>query len=88
MEMDIRGNWDKLSPSTQQWLTDNPGSAILPRTIAAIMCREIGEPVDRDLHGGTLLAQEDRDFILDKARHATSAGPELRFYGPAPAPRP
>ena len=24
MEMDIRGNWDRLSPSTQQWLTDDP----------------------------------------------------------------
>lgn len=74
MEMDIRRNWDKLSPSTQQWLTENPGSAILPRTIAAIIGREIGEPVIRDLHGGTPLSQEDRDFILDKARHATSTG--------------
>jgi hypothetical protein len=74
MEMDIRGNWDKLSPSTQQWLTENPGSAILPRTIAAIICRETGGPVTRDLHGGTLLSQEDRDFILDKARLNTSTG--------------
>lgn len=69
MEMDISGNWDRLSPTTQQWLTENPGSAILPRTIAASICSEIGNPADRDLHGGTLLSQEDRDFILDKARH-------------------
>ncbi|WP_395405653.1 hypothetical protein ACHMXB_22290 (plasmid) [Arthrobacter sp. UC242_113] len=87
MEMDIRGNWDRLSPSMQQWLSDNPGSAILPRTIAAIICKEIGKPADRDLHGGTLLSQEDRDFILDKARHTTPAGPGPRFFGPAPAPR-
>lgn len=71
MEMDIRGNWARLSPSTQQWLTDNPGSAILPRTMAAIICKELGGPMDRDLHGGAPLSQADRDFVLDKARHAT-----------------
>lgn len=75
METDIRGNWDKLSPSTQQWLIDNPGCAILPRTIATVICQEIGTPVDRDLHGGTPLSQEDRDFILDRGRAATPAEP-------------
>lgn len=87
MEMDIRGNWDRLSPSTQQWVIDNPGSTILPRTIAAIICEELGKPADRDLHGGSLLSQEDRDFILDKARHTASERPELRFFGPASTPR-
>ncbi|MBT2551275.1 hypothetical protein [Arthrobacter sp. ISL-65] len=87
MEMDIRGNWDRLSPSTQQWLTDNPGSAILPRTMAAVICKEIGKPADRDLHGGSLLSQEDRDFILDKAGSATSAGSGPRFSAPASTPR-
>lgn len=72
--MDIRGTWDRLSPSTQQWLIDNPGSAILPRTIATIICKEIGKPSDRDLHGGLQLSQEDRDFILEKARSATHQG--------------
>lgn len=24
VEMDIRGNWDRISPSPQQWLIDNP----------------------------------------------------------------
>jgi hypothetical protein len=85
--MEIRGNWDRLSPSTQQWLIDNPGSAILPRTITAMICKETGNPAERDLHGGAQLSQEDRDFILDKARSATRAGPELRSFGPAPTPR-
>ncbi|MBT2547071.1 hypothetical protein J7I85_01700 [Arthrobacter sp. ISL-65] len=85
--MDIGENWDKLSPSTQQWLIDNPGSTILPRTMAAMICKEIGKPADRDLHGGSQLSQEDRDFILDKARSASSAGPELRFFSPASTPR-
>jgi hypothetical protein len=75
MPMDIKGNWDSLSPSMQQWLIDNPGSTILPRTMAAIICKEIGGPANRDLHGGAPLSQADRDFILDKAHRATSAGP-------------
>lgn len=83
MEMDIRGNWDRLSPSTQQWLTENPGSAILPRTMAARICKEIGKAADRDLHGGTLLSQEDRNFILDQARSAASPETEPTFPGPA-----
>lgn len=87
MEIDIRGNWDRLSVSTQQWLIDNPGSAILPRTIAAMICQEIGNPAERDLHGASQLSQEDRDFILDKARSATPAGTELRFFSPARTPR-
>ncbi|MFE4542345.1 hypothetical protein [Arthrobacter sp. NPDC056727] len=74
MEMDIRGNWDKLSPSTQQWLIDNPGSAIMPRTMATLICEEIGVRADDcDLHGGSPLSESDRDFILGKARSATSA---------------
>lgn len=75
MEMNIRGNWDKLSSSTQQWLIDNPGAAILPRTMAAVICKEIGESTDRELHGGLQLSEADRDFILGKARSGTAAGP-------------
>ena len=85
--MDIGGNWDRLSPSTQQWLIDNRGSAILPRTIAAMISEEIGNPAERDLHGGSQLSQEDRDFILDMARSATPARAELRFFGAARTPR-
>lgn len=83
MEMDIRGNWDKLTPSTQQWLTDHPGSMVLPRTIATIICKETDQPADRDRHGGTPLSQDDRDFIGDKARQAPPSGPEARFFGAA-----
>lgn len=52
-----------------------------------MICKETGNPAERDLHGGAQLSQEDRDFILDKARSATPAGPELMFFGPARTPR-
>jgi hypothetical protein len=39
MSIGIRGNWDMPSRSALQWLTDNPGSMILRRTIAAIICK-------------------------------------------------
>ena len=87
MEMDIRDSWDNLTPSTQQWLLDNPGCIVLPRTMAAIICNETGRTADRDHHGAAPLSQEDRDFITDKARQAPPSGPEPRFSGTTPAPR-
>ena len=76
MEMDIRDNWDRLSPSTQQWLTDNPGCMILPRTITSIIRQETGGTADRDRHGTSLLSEADRDFITRQGtvRPAVPAG--------------
>jgi hypothetical protein len=82
MEMNIRGNWDRLTPSTQQWLTNNPGCMVLPRTIAAIISKETGRSPDRDRHGGTPLSQEDRDFIADSPQRtaARSGAADLRAH--------
>jgi hypothetical protein len=87
MEMDIRGSWDNLAPSTQQWLIDNPGCMVLPRTIAAIICNETGRTADRDRHGAAPLSQDDRDFITDKARQAAGSGLGPLSFGPTPTPR-
>ena len=70
MEMNIRGNWNNLTPSTRKWLTNNPGCVVLPRTVAAIICKETGRSADRDRHGSSPLSEEDRHFIADKARQA------------------
>ena len=86
MEMDIRGIWDRLSPSTQQRLTDNPGCMILPRTIASIIRQETGRTADGDQHGSSPLSQADRDFIKDKARCAPPSRPALRSSGPGSTP--
>ncbi|MET3812123.1 hypothetical protein [Arthrobacter sp. UYEF3] len=80
MEMNLRDHWHRLSAATRQWLTDNPGCLILPRTLAATICEETGLSPDRDQHGETALSQEDRDFILAQASPVTTTGPMHRFF--------
>lgn len=80
MEMDIRDNWDRLSPSTQRWLTDNPGGLILPRTMTETICQETGARADCDQHGQATLSPEDLAFIRAKAEGTQTAPPEHRFF--------
>jgi hypothetical protein len=80
--MHIKEQWNRLDPTTQQWLMDNPGCMVLPRTLTAIFNRETGENADVDAHGETVLTGEDRDFIQAKAREASGAAPgsDYRFF--------
>lgn len=71
--MHIKEQWNRLDPATQQWLLDNPGTLVVPRTVTAAFNKETGENADVDLHGGTLLTEEDRDFIKAKAHAAKRA---------------
>lgn len=80
MEMNIRGNWDRLSAATRQWLTDNPGCLILPRTMVATICKETGGSADCDQHGETALSREDLDFIRAQAEPARTAPREYRLF--------
>ncbi|WP_251040383.1 hypothetical protein [Arthrobacter sp. ISL-72] len=80
MEMNLRDNWHRLSAATRQWLSDNPGCLILPRTLVATICEETGLNPDCDRHGETTLSQEDRDFIRAQANPASPTGPEHRFF--------
>ncbi|WOH17769.1 hypothetical protein IRJ34_15655 [Paenarthrobacter sp. GOM3] len=66
--MHIREFWNQLSPETQQWLIDNPGSMIVPRTVTAIITQQTGEDSAVDSHGGTVLTDDDRLFIREQAR--------------------
>ena len=83
----IKEFWDQLSPDTQQWLIDNPGTMIVPRTVTAIINSETGESEGVDGHGGTHLTDEDRHFIHEQARARGSApAEEPKFFdavGPA-----
>ncbi|MET4540582.1 hypothetical protein ABIE37_002369 [Arthrobacter bambusae] len=79
--MHIREFWSQLSPDTQQWLIDNPGSMIVPRTMTAIFNGETGEDGAVDIHGGTLLTADDQLFIREQAHlrgNATAEDP--RFF--------
>lgn len=66
MEMKIKDHWDRLSPATRRWLTDNPGCLILPRTVTERICKETGVSADSDQHGQAALSQQDLDFIRAK----------------------
>ena len=80
MEMNIRDHWDRLSPATRQWLTDNPGCLILPRTMTETIRAETGRSAGVDQHGETTLSQEDLDFIRAKAEPARTTPQEYRFF--------
>ncbi|MFK0039325.1 hypothetical protein ACIQTW_05745 [Paenarthrobacter sp. NPDC090517] len=84
----IKEFWDQLSPDTQQWLIENPGTMIVPRTVTAIINGETGESDAVDGHGGTHLTDEDRHFIHEQARARAGSAPakEPKFFdsvGPA-----
>ncbi|MFJ6535551.1 hypothetical protein ACIQH5_04925 [Paenarthrobacter sp. NPDC091711] len=77
----IKEFWDQLSPETQQWLVDNPGTKIVPRTVTAIINGETGEGDTVDAHGGTVLTDEDQHFIHEQARRRGAAsGGESKFF--------
>lgn len=82
MEMNIRDSWDRLSPGTQQWLVDNPGCVILPRTMTATIAHETGLSAACDQHGETTLSREDIEFIRAQANRAPLREPEpdYRFF--------
>lgn len=79
MEMNIRDNWYRLGPATKQWLTQNPGCLILPRTVVARICSETGVTAEADRHGETTLSQEDREFLKTQVR-ARPVEAESRFF--------
>ena len=74
--MHIREFWNQLSSETQQWLINNHGSVIVPRTVTAITKGQTGEGGVVDGHGGTVLTDEDRAFIREQAHRTRSEAVE------------
>ncbi|GAA4039455.1 hypothetical protein GCM10023063_25980 [Arthrobacter methylotrophus] len=79
MEISIGDHWDSLSPETRQWLAENPGCVVLPRTITETIHRETGITADSDQHAQASLSPEDLDFILARSE-GRPAPPEHRFF--------
>ncbi|GGH97196.1 hypothetical protein ACFFGR_18065 [Arthrobacter liuii] len=61
--MNLKDRWSSLDPAIKQWLVDNPGCQILPRTIAAVISKESGENLATGQHGEAAISREDQDFI-------------------------
>lgn len=72
----IQDQWNQLPATVTQWLIDNPGCMILPRTLSAEISAATKEPLTEDPHGETTLCQQDIDFIRMKAREAETGQPD------------
>jgi len=77
--MHIKEQWNRLDPTTQQWLMDNPGCMVLPRTLTAIFNKETDDNGDIDTHGEAVLSAEVKEFIQGKAREAAGGLSDDRF---------
>ena len=82
--MSLRDEWDRLDLETRQWILDNPGCVILPRTVSEKISKDSTGEFDRDEHGEISLSREDLDFIREKAAGAgqdpAPAATEHRFF--------
>jgi hypothetical protein len=80
--MTLKDEWDRLDSETRQWLMDNPGCVIVPRTVTAMIKENAAGPIDVDDHGQLLLSREDLDFIREKGTGAGTreVSEELQFF--------
>jgi hypothetical protein len=83
--MTLKEEWDRLDSKTRQWLLNNPGCVMVPRTLAARIQRNSAGHLEVDRHGQMVLSREDLDFIRDKGRgrEADPIGEEFRFFDAA-----
>jgi len=72
----IEDQWHRLPSTVKQWLIDNPGCMVLPRTLSAEISAATGHTLAVDLHGETKLSQQDVEFIRMKAREAETGRPD------------
>lgn len=80
--MTLQNEWDRLDSETRQWLLDNPGCVIVPRTVSARIKENAAGHIDVDEHGQMLLSREDLDFIREKGAGAGTReiSEELQFF--------
>ncbi len=80
--MSLKDEWDRLDSETRQWLLDNPGCVLVPRTVAAMIQQRSGSSIEVDGHGQITLSREDLDFIREKGTGvgAERASEELQFF--------
>ena len=72
--MNLKDRWDRLDRATQEWLIDNPGCQMLPRTITTVISKECGEDLATGQHGQALVSREDQDFIRSKMHTGSGSG--------------
>jgi hypothetical protein len=56
--------WDKMDPETREWLINNPGTVILPRSVV----NALNEVRNGEGPGQLEVSAEDREFIKEVAQ--------------------
>lgn len=59
--------WSVLDANSRRWLVENPGCAVLPRTLVNTINATTGGVLPGDLHGEFILSAQDQEFIRQKA---------------------
>ncbi|MHA7179081.1 hypothetical protein ACX80J_03085 [Arthrobacter sp. MDB2-24] len=70
----ISSIWTRLDPTVQQWLLENPGCVVLPRTMANRTATGMAEELPVDEHGEHWLSPEDITFLKARRRALETGG--------------
>lgn len=65
--------WTSLDPTVQQWLLENPGTMVLPRTYVNRIETGTGKHLRLDDHGEHWLSPEEMVFLKTKRGEASRA---------------
>jgi hypothetical protein len=66
--------WSQIDPGTREWLVNNPGVRVLPRTVVNALSQATGR-LDQDVNGQLVLSEEDWQFIRSRAHLAREDKP-------------
>ncbi|MFJ6003797.1 hypothetical protein [Arthrobacter sp. NPDC092385] len=66
--------WTRIDPTVQQWILDNPGSIVLPRTLVNRVEATTGEALRIDQHGEYWFSEEELVFLKARRRAAALEG--------------
>ncbi|MCT9627482.1 hypothetical protein QE394_000757 [Arthrobacter sp. SORGH_AS 212] len=75
----LRDQWHRLPSTVTDWLFDNPGCVIIPRTLSAEISAALDQPLTWDVHGETSLSEEDVEFIRMKAHENSDGKPDTGY---------
>lgn len=64
----ISSIWTRIDPGVQQWVLENPGCVVLPRTLVNRVEATIGESLHADAHGEYWFSGEELVFLKARRR--------------------
>ncbi|MHA7282839.1 hypothetical protein [Arthrobacter sp. TMS2-4] len=64
----ISSIWTRIDPGVQQWVLENPGCVVLPRTMVNRVEATVGESLHADAHGEYWFSGEELVFLKARRR--------------------